>query len=156
MATQRFIGRSVKFLVMTDPGDPEAEPVVDPTYTEMYHNGISITENVKEADLTTTGDAGRNYSVPAERGTMVSVSAKCLYDATTGDADTAQAFIRTLNDDVDTAGIGSFRLEVLGIHRRDFDAWVKVEDLGADQNEGAPFNVELHVVGTITPSTISA
>lgn len=143
MATRRFLGRSIKFYVNT----------TGSTWVEMAHNGISITENVKEADLTTTADGGRNYSVPAERGTLISVSAKCLYDATSGAGDPAQAKLRTMNGLVDVAGIGNFRLDILGKIRREFSGWVKVEDLGADQNDGAPFNVEIHVVGTIGETT---
>jgi hypothetical protein len=156
MATVRFINREVKFYVMTDPGDPTATPAEAPTFTEIPHNSLSISTSAKEADLTTTADAGWQYTLPAERAMVVTLNTKCLYDKTTGDPDAGQAALRTLSNAVGSDATGTFRIEVFGKIRKEFTGWVKVDELGADQNEGAPFNAEIHPMGQITESVISA
>lgn len=156
MSTRRFLNRSCKFYVMTDAGDPEGDPVVAPTYSEMAFNSLQISDDVQEANLTTTNDAGRKYTVPAERGTTITVEGKAEYDATDGTSDAAQTELRSLNALVDVEAVGSFRIDILGKVRKAFQGWVKVEELGGDQNDGAPFRAEVHVVGAIETSTISA
>lgn len=145
MSTRRFLNRSCKFYVAATDGT---------TFTEMPFNSLQISDDVQEANLTTTADGGRKYTVPAERGTTITVEGKAEYDASTGAGATAQERLRVLNGLVDVEAIGKFKIVILSKINKAFDGWVKVEELGGDQNDGAPFRAEIHVVGAINTTTL--
>lgn len=128
----------------------KVEIEIDSSFVEVKGlKTIGLTPGVKDADITVKESGDYDESLPARRTMEIKLTGKKL-EASTGEEDPGQAGVEALAEEVDVAGVTSWKVTSPGGKLREFDGWVKMDALGGDIDEGSDWGCTIRQTGAVT------